>query len=475
MSAGTRKQEPLNTALRIWSVIGAIVIAAVCLNVLGVLAPVVEFLAVGGLVAFTEAPIVNFLEHRGVPRGIGALVGLVVVVAAVVGFMAVIAPVLFNQMTEILGKLPTQVRYVGETLSDLLQRFKSVKSTPLGMNIDSTLDSITSTSTRYVTKVAGELGRGMFPFISAFASQMFVIFLGLVLAYWLACDYPRMHREVAIILGDEKEEDYRFMVAVLSRAVGGYMRGMVITSIIGGLLSFVGFVAVGHPYAALMGLLTGIFHLIPVVGPWISAAFATVLALIYDPVLGVATLAVTVIAQNVTDNVISPKVMQSSVQVHPAMSLTALVIGSTLMGPIGMVIAIPLSAALKGLFIFYFENETERQLVSYEGAIFKGVPFHDAEGRPVAAYDALGDDTFVSDSELIADEFAPEAEAAPRPALENPWPKLPVLQDADVPAFKIPFVFDREETREDARDNALNKEDADSGSPVDSVEDSVQK
>lgn len=445
MSTASDNREPLRTALRIWSVIGVIIIAAAFLNVLGVLSPVVEFFAVGALVAFTEAPIVNYLEHKGVPRGLGALFGLIVVVAAVVGFVAVISPVLFNQMTEILSKLPTQMRYVGDALSDLLQRFKSIKSTPLGMNLDSTLDSLTSTSTRYVTKMAGDLGRGMFPFISAFASQLFVIFLGLVLAYWLACDYPRMHREIATILGEDKEVDYRFMVAVLSRAVGGYMRGMVVTSIIGGVLAFVGFIVIGHPYAALMGLLTGIFHLIPVVGPWISSAFATVLALIFSPMLGLATLVVTVIAQNVTDNVISPKVMQSSVQVHPAMSLTAIVVGSTLMGPIGMVIAIPLSAALKGLFIFYFENETERQLVSYEGAIFKGTPFHDADGKPVASYDALGDDSFVAESELIADEFAPEAEAAPRPELDNPWPTLPGLQNTDMGSWKIPFVFDREE------------------------------
>ncbi len=446
MSKSADNSDAWRIALRIWSFIGAIIIAAVVFNVLDVLSPVVEFLVVGALVAFTETPIVNFLEHKGVPRGIGALIGLVVVVAVVVGFVVAISPMLFNQMTEILAKLPYQMRLLGDALSDLLQRFKSVKSTPLGVNIDSTLDSLTRTATSYVGKAATELGRGMFPFISAFASQMFVIFLGLVFAYWLACDYPRMHREVATILGEDKEEDYRFMVAVVSRSVGGYMRGMIITSIIGGILSFLGFLVTGHPYAGLMGLLTGIFHLIPVVGPWISAAFATVLALIYDPVLGLATLIVTVIAQNVTDNVISPKVMQSSVQVHPAMSLTALVIGSTLMGPIGMVVAIPLSAALKGLFIFYFENETQRQLVSYEGAIFKGTPFHDASGLPVAAYDALGDDKFVSESEIIADDAAPEAEAAPRPDLENPWPKLPMIQGPDINGWKIPFVFDHDET-----------------------------
>ena len=55
-------------ALRVWSVVGAIIIGVAILNVMGVLAPVIEFLAVGSLIAFIESPIVNALEHKGVPR-----------------------------------------------------------------------------------------------------------------------------------------------------------------------------------------------------------------------------------------------------------------------------------------------------------------------------------------------------------------------------------------------------------------------
>ena len=289
----------------------------------------------------------------------------------------------------------------------------------------------------------------MFPLITNTASQLFVIFLGLVLAYWMACDYPRMHHEVCTIIGQEKETSYRFMVAILSRSVGGYMRGMVVTSICGGFLAFIGFMIIGHPYAALMAIFTGIMHLVPVVGPWVSAAIATVLGFMFSPMLALWTLIVTMVAQNVTDNVISPKVMQSSVQVHPIMSLTALVIGSALMGPIGMIIAIPLCAALKGIFVYYFENETGRQLVAYDGAVFKGTPYRDADGNPVAAYDALGDDTFIYESELIGNETAPEAKAMPKPELDNPWIKLSGLQPDATGFFKNPFAKDDDSNSDD--------------------------
>lgn len=437
--------------LRIWAVVGCIVIAAVIFNLMGILAPVIEFLAVGSIIAFVMSPITNWLEHHGVNRGIGSLIALIVVVAVLVGVVCILSPILFGQIMEVLSRLPHGNQRRKIIVQILLER-RVVER--LGMRdhlIEVASRNTKLVASKYVSQIAAELGRGVFPLITNTASQLFVIFLGLVLAYWMACDYPRMHHEICTIIGQEKETSYRFMVAILSRSVGGYMRGMVVTSICGGILAFIGFMIIDHPYAALMAIFTGIMHLVPVVGPWVSAAIATVLGFMFSPMLALWTLIVTMVAQNVTDNVISPKVMQSSVQVHPIMSLTALVIGSALMGPIGMIIAIPLCAALKGIFVYYFENETGRQLVAYDGAVFKGTPYRDADGNPVAAYDALGDDTFIYESELIGNETAPEAKAMPKPELDNPWIKLSGLQPDATGFFKNPFAKDDDSNSDDTK------------------------
>lgn len=418
-------------ALRVWTVVGGIVIAIAVLNVLGVLAPVIEFLAVGSLIAFIESPIVNALERKGVPRAAGAFIGLVAVILILFCVIMVIAPIFVDQVLEVLSRLPSQLRSLGDWAVQVAQDFEAISKSSWANELDSMFQSLANIASSYVTQLAGDVGRGLFPILSGFASQLFIFFLGLVLAYWLALDYPKIHREVGTIVGEERETSYRFMVAILSRSVGGYMRSMVITSFVNGVLAFIGLLIAGHPYAALMGVLTGLLHLIPVLGPWISAFAATLLALFYSPVLAVWTLIICMVAQNVTDNVVSPKVMQSSVQIHPAMNLAALVVGSTLMGAIGMVVAIPLCAALKGLFVFYFEKSTGRALVAYDGAIFQGTPFRDDDGEPVPAFDALGDDSFVQESELIDDDVAPTGSAVPRPDLENPWSKLQFLHRSD--------------------------------------------
>lgn len=418
-------------ALRVWTVVGGIVIAIAVLNVLGALAPVIEFLAVGSLIAFIESPIVNALERKGVPRAAGAFIGLVAVILILFCVIMVIAPIFVDQVLEVLSRLPSQLRSLGDWAVQIAQDFEAISKSSWANELDSMFQSLANIASSYVTQLAGDVGRGLFPILSGFASQLFIFFLGLVLAYWLALDYPKIHREVGTIVGEERETSYRFMVAILSRSVGGYMRSMVITSFVNGVLAFIGLLIAGHPYAALMGVLTGLLHLIPVLGPWISAFAATLLALFYSPVLAIWTLIICMVAQNVTDNVVSPKVMQSSVQIHPAMNLAALVVGSTLMGAIGMVVAIPLCAALKGLFIFYFEKSTGRALVAYDGAIFQGTPFRDDDGEPVPAFDALGDDSFVQESELIDDDVAPTGSAVPRPDLENPWSKLQFLHRSD--------------------------------------------
>lgn len=208
-------------ALRVWTVVGGIVIAIAVLNVLGALAPVIEFLAVGSLIAFIESPIVNALERKGVPRAAGAFIGLVAVILILFCVIMVIAPIFVDQVLEVLSRLPSQLRSLGDWAVRVAQDFEAISKSSWANELDSMFQSLANIASSYVTQLAGDVGRGLFPILSGFASQLFIFFLGLVLAYWLALDYPKIHREVGTIVGEERETSYRFMVAILSRSVGG--------------------------------------------------------------------------------------------------------------------------------------------------------------------------------------------------------------------------------------------------------------
>lgn len=412
------------TFFNIWIVIGAIIIASVALNLIGSLSSVLLFLSVGCLSAFVASPIVNWLERHRVPRGAGALIGLIVVMVGLILLFALVIPMVTGQLIDLLRDAPSKFSALGAWVVRMESKYAVVEHLNGIVQLDSIFTAAQDIVNQALSGLLAAVRDGIVPMVNNIASTVFIVFLGFVLAFWLACDYPRINEEICRVLPEGKADDYRLMVAVVSRSVGGYLRSTVINSVIQGFLAFVGFTIVGHPYAGAMGVLSGVLNIIPVVGPSISAALASLIALVYSPIMALWTMVMAMLSQNITDNVIAPKINQSTMQVHPVLSLTALVVGSTFGGAAGMIVALPLVAVIKSLFIFYFETRTGEQIVSYEGALFRGAPFRDAQGNPVPAFDALGDDSFVADSQIIDESSVPEAEAMPKPELENPWAKL---------------------------------------------------
>lgn len=412
--------------LRVWALIGAVVVAAVAVAVIGRLSSVLLFLVVGCIISYVATPLVNWLERHRVPRGVGALVGVLFVALCVVLLFALIIPVFLGQMSELLRDLPAKISGIGQWFSGIEQSSEVVQALSRYVEVGSLVDSLQGILTKVVSALLSLIGDGLVPAVSNIASAFFVVFLGLVFAYWLTLDYPRISGEICTVLGERRSGDYRLLMAVLSRSVGGYLRTTVIDSLIQGTLAFVGFTLAGHPYAGIMGVLSGLLNFVPVVGPSISAIVATGVALLFSPTMAFWTMVAAVVAQNVTDNLIVPRINQSTMQIHPVLSLTAIVIGSALMGAVGMVVALPLCAVTKGLFVFYFETRSGRQVVSYDGALFRGTPYYDVDGRPVPACDALGDSRFAIESQIVSADEVPEGTAAPRPrrAWEKLWDRL---------------------------------------------------
>lgn len=400
---------------RAWALIGCCGVFVLAVLALGRIWPAVELLLVGVIIGFICSPITNALESHGVGRALGAFLALVVVLAVLVAIIVLLGPPFVTQLIEVLQRVPTYVNQVRGAIATFWSNYGSSKTADVQASLDQYVNTFASVGTNASSQMLQNLTSGIVTNVFATVSNLFTFFLGLVVAYWLAKDYPVITREFSVIAGPSHSDELSVLLAVVSRSMGGYMRGIVITSATGGLLSFIGFVLIGHPYAGLMGITVGIFHFVPVIGPWIAAALAALLALFVSPWLGLFSLIVSVVAQNVTDNLISPLVMRSAVKIHPALSLFGLVLGEAVGGILGMALAIPLTAAVRSVFVFYFETRTGRQLVSYDGALFKSTPFHDEQGAILPSFDALDDDSFFESTRLVTPSSRPVAIAAERP------------------------------------------------------------
>jgi len=387
--------------LMVWTVIGLAALLALALYVLGILGQAVELLAIGAIVAFVCSPVTNWLEDRGVPRGISALIALVLTLIVLVGFLILIAQPLVFELTTLLRNAPSYASQIGAMAREFWQNFDTQSNPAVRQTVELAIEQASSIGISVASGILSWLSTSALGNISSMANQLMVFFLGLVLAYWLAKDYPVIVRELASIVGPRKENEFRLILAILSRSTSGYMRGTIITSVVNGILVYIGCLILGNPYAALIGMVTGIFHIIPVVGPVFSAGIALILSILVDPVMTVWTIVILMVAQNVVDNVLSPLVMATSVKVHPGLSLVGIVIGSALGGVVGTILAIPLTAALRGIFVYFFEKYSGRQIVSPNGALFNSTQYVDESGAILPEYDALDDPKFFEESRLV--------------------------------------------------------------------------
>ena len=322
--------------MRTWAALGCCGLIGVALLVLGRIVPALELLLVGVVIGFVCSPITNALERRGVGRALGAFIALLVFLVVLVAAAVLIFPPFVSQLIEVLQHVPAYVGQFRSAFNDFWRQHGTSETANLQQGLSQYLNTFAGAGTTAASSLAEGITNGIVNNVIVTANNIFTFFLGLVVAYWLAKDYPTIARELSVIAGPRHEGELSVMLAVMSRAMGGYMRGIVITSAIAGVLSFLGFAAIGHPYASLMGITMGVLHFIPVIGPWVAAALTALLALFVSPLLSLASILVSVVVLNVTDNLISPLVMRSAVKIHPVLSLLGIVIGSVVGGVLGM-------------------------------------------------------------------------------------------------------------------------------------------
>lgn len=288
------------------------------------------FLAVG------LNPGVEALERIGISRRWSVLLVFLALVGFFVGFGFAIVPPLSQQTSAIVHNLTSGNGYLEQLqsnprLQDLDHRYHLLQK------IRTALQS-KDLGTRAANGVVG-VGQVV---LSGVFSTLTVLILTLYFLtslpsitgfmYRLA---PRSRRARVALLGDE----------ILAR-IGGYVAGNLLISLIAGVTTYVFLLIVGVPYALALALLVAITDLIPLVGATIGAVFVTGLSFFTGLWTGIATGIYFLIYQQVENYIVQPRVMKRSVDVQPAVTIIAALIGGALLGVIGALLAIPAAAAV---------------------------------------------------------------------------------------------------------------------------------
>jgi predicted PurR-regulated permease PerM len=311
-------------------------------------------LAVALILVYVLNPVVSRLARR-MPRIVGALVTYVVVLSLVGMGLSYLIPIVADQVTGFARSLPGLVDRAVESFDSLARRFN--------FRIDAEA-ALNAQSQRAVLDYLGSLlslTRGVFHFV-------LVVILGPILAFYLLVDLPKIQRGVVSMVPERRRASFLSVMEKLGRAVGGFFRGQLLVSLFVGLASAIVLWAVGLPYWAIVGLVTGLFNLIPLIGPWIGGIVAAFIAFTASAPTGGLfhldpgwTLAIgsgigLAVVQQIDNHILSPNIVARTVKLHPVTVMLALLAGGTLLGLWGMLLAVPTVAAAKILLLHAWDT-----------------------------------------------------------------------------------------------------------------------
>lgn len=307
----------------------ALVQAVIAVRSVLILLLISAFLAIG------LNPAVEALERRGLARGRAVGVVLVGVLTFFVGFGFAVVPPVVDQVGQLIDKAPDYVRELQDNrrVASLDDRFGF---------LDRARAYVSNPGSAGTALFGGVLGVGKVVF-SAFFSTLTVLILTLYFLSNLpsikASAYravPRSRRARVGLLADE----------ILER-VGGYVGGALVIAACAGVTTFIVLLAFGVPYPVALAMLVAITDLIPLIGATIGAIVVTLVSFFVSTKTGIVVGVYYAAYQQFENYVLYPRVMKRSVDVSPAATVVAVLIGGSLLGVLGALLAIPIAAAVQ--------------------------------------------------------------------------------------------------------------------------------
>ncbi|NPV06752.1 MAG: AI-2E family transporter [Anaerolineae bacterium] len=313
-----------------------IVLGLGTLEFIGMFGHALALLLLGVVLAQGLAPVVATVG-RWLPRPLAiVLVYLVILFGFVIAGWLVL-PALVAQVSALLDRAPQAIEALDDWLTD-----RGVPNIPDVIEVDSALLQ------DLLGRVAG-LGAGLLAVPAGVATLLLDVGLVLFVSiYWLI-DMPKMHRFVSHLLPERRRDWAERLTADVGRAIGGYVRGSILDALIVGLLSYLGLLIIGVPYALALGVLAALMEVIPNIGPIIAGAFMVATAWTVSPTRALITLAFVLVLQQVEGQLLVPMVMRGQTHLSPVLTIVAIFAGASVAGLLGVFVAIPLVAAMRVL------------------------------------------------------------------------------------------------------------------------------
>jgi predicted PurR-regulated permease PerM len=338
--------------------IAAFTIAIVSLlMVISIARQVLIWILIALFFAVAMNPLVELIQRRGIPqRGLAVAATFVIVLSGATAIGATFIPTLIDQVGGFADNVPEYVDDV--TRGDGPLGFLETKY-QLGDKIDKAINDLEKGGPAKVLGHAGaavSVTKSIVTLIVAIITIVFLTFFMLLEGRaWVERFYG--------LLSPESQPRWRKIGLDIYRAVGGYVVGNLLISLIAGTLSTIVLLATGVPYAVALGLLVALLDLIPLAGATLAAILVTTIAGVATGSWTTAIIVLTffLIYQQLENHVIQPLIYGRTVQLSPLVVLISVLIGAELAGILGALAAIPVAGALQVIIVDQLAHRKPRQ------------------------------------------------------------------------------------------------------------------
>ena len=313
--------------------VALLLVAAYRVRSVLVLAVVALFLAIG------LDPALRRLNALGLRRGAAIAVIFVTALLVIVGFIVVVVPPLVTQIVDFAERLPELVRDLTEENPRINEW---IEENDVAARLESAVTSIPAAIGGSIGSVLGVAG--------SVASAVFNVATVAVLTIYFSVRLLDIHEGALKLVPRSRRARVAPLLDRVIEKIGGYIAGQVTVALIGGIAAGIFLTIVRVPFSVALAMFVAFAALIPMVGATLGAIPACVVALLTSLPQGIATIAFFVVYQQLENTLISPRVMTKAVDISLAAVLLAALIGGTLLGFVGVLMAIPAAASIKIVF-----------------------------------------------------------------------------------------------------------------------------
>lgn len=316
----------------------------------GVMLPFLMGLAV----AYFLDPVADRLEAWGAPRGAAAALVITFFFLLIVGVVLAFWPVLQAQIVSASTTLPKTVAGLRPLLNDMMQSLSNQFGADVASDVDSMLEGFTTSLFDTVKGAAA----GVLSSSLAVFNILSLLILSPVVAFYLLRDWDLIVAKVNGWLPPAHAPVIREQMGKIDMVLAGFVRGQMLVSTAMGVLYGVGWALVGLDFAVVLGVLAGVMSIIPFAGAVFAAVVAIAMAIGqfgFDITQIALVGSVFLVVQAIESAVLTPRLLGDRVGLHPVWVLFAVFAGGEVMGFVGVLIAVPATAAIAVLVRYWID------------------------------------------------------------------------------------------------------------------------